>query len=105
MSSTMESISKQYRIYGHADHGSTSSIGFPIRVLSTNRSRKMHRFELGAWDRQTDRQTQCRIKMGAIDAAALGPFKKRPTATDEKTTKVFSTLVVISLIGTISGKH
>ena len=28
--------------------------------------------------------TQCRIKVGAVDAAALGPFKNRPTATDEK---------------------
>ena len=33
-------------------------------------------------------------------AAALCPF----TATDEKTRKVFSILVVISLVGTISGK-
>ena len=40
--------------------------------------------------------------MGAIDAAALGPFKKQ--AADEKTGKVFSILVVISLVCTISGK-
>ena len=41
---------------------------------------------------------QCRNKMGAIDVAVLGPFKKdRPTATDEKTTKVFCVLLVISL--------
>jgi len=43
--------------------------------------------------------------VGAVDAAALGPFKKyRPTATDEKTRKVFSVFVVISPVGTISGK-
>jgi len=42
--------------------------------------------------------------VGAVDAAALGPFLKRngPTATDEKNRKVF--LVVIYLVGTISGK-
>jgi len=28
--------------------------------------------------------TFCRIKVGAIDAAALGPFKNSPTTTDEK---------------------
>ena len=38
--------------------------------------------------------------VGAVAAAALCPF----TATDEKTRKVFSILVVISLVGTISGK-
>jgi len=40
----------------------------------------------------------------AIDAAALGPFKKYAMATDEKTRQVFSVLVVISVVGTISGK-
>ena len=30
---------------------------------------------------------QCRIKVGAIDAAALGPFLKRPTATER--TRIF----------------
>ena len=30
--------------------------------------------------------------------------RNRPTATDEKTRKVFSVSVVISLVGTISGK-
>jgi len=39
--------------------------------------------------------------VGAIDAAALGPFKKQPAV---KTRKVFSLLVVISLIGIISGQ-
>ena len=38
--------------------------------------------------------------VSAVAAAALHPF----TATDEKTRKVFSILVVISLVGTISGK-
>ena len=33
---------------------------------------------------------QCRIKVGAIDAAALGPLKKSVTATDEKMRKVIS---------------
>jgi len=41
--------------------------------------------------------------VGAIDSAALGPFK-RPTATDEKKKSLLSILVVISLVGTISGK-
>jgi len=34
--------------------------------------------------------------VGAIDAAALGPFKRKR--------KIFSLLVVIFLVGTISGK-
>ena len=43
-------------------------------------------------------RAQCRIKLAAIDAAVLGPFKKdRPTAADEKTRKVFRVLLVISL--------
>jgi len=43
--------------------------------------------------------------VGAIDAAAVGPFKKyAPTATDEKTRKVFSVLVEISVVCTIFGK-
>ena len=47
---------------------------------------------------------QCRIKVGAIDAAALFAHpRNRPAATDEKK-RVFSILVVISLVGTISGK-
>jgi len=61
-------------------------------------------------DRQTHRrrkrQTQCRIKVGAIDAAALGPnSRNRPTTTDEKKRKkIISLLAVISPVGTISGK-
>jgi len=47
---------------------------------------------------------QCRINAGAVDAAALRPFKNRTTATDEKTSKVSSILIVISLVGTISRK-
>ena len=47
---------------------------------------------------------QCPIKVDAT----LGQFRKymyRPTATDEKTRKVFCILVVISLVfGIISGK-
>jgi len=38
---------------------------------------------------------QCRIKAGAIDAAALGHGREK---------EVFSILVVISVVGTISGK-
>ena len=49
---------------------------------------------------------QCRIKVGAIDAAALGTFKKqvhgRRGRENEKS--LFSILVVISLVGAISGK-
>jgi len=48
---------------------------------------------------------QCRITLGAIDAAALGPFMKQVHATVEKTRKVLSILFVISLAGTISGHH
>jgi len=50
--------------------------------------------------------TQCGIKVGAIDAAALRPFRKyiRSKATREKTREVFSVLVVISVVGTFSGK-
>jgi len=44
---------------------------------------------------------QCPIKVGATDAAHS---RNRPTATDKITRKVFSNLVVISLVGTISGK-
>ena len=44
---------------------------------------------------------QCRMKLGAVDAAHS---RNRPTATDEKTRKVFSVLIVISLVGTIAGK-
>jgi len=51
---------------------------------------------------------QCRIEVGTFDAAALGSFgdsrNRRPAATDEKTRKMFSILVVISPVGTISGK-
>ena len=39
-----------------------------------------------------------------IYSAALGPFKNRPTAADEETTKVCSVSVAISLVGRISGK-
>ena len=46
---------------------------------------------------------QCRIKVGAIDAAALGPLEIGPRPRTRKK-EVFSILVVISLVGTISGK-
>ena len=39
--------------------------------------------------------------IGAVDAAALGHSRNRPTATDEKTRKIFI-MVDISLVGTIS---
>jgi len=42
--------------------------------------------------------------VGAIDAAALGHSRNMPMATDEKTTKIFSILVMISLVGAISEK-
>jgi len=50
-------------------------------------------------------RSRCRIKAGAIDAAALGPFNK-PTVADDRDEKrkVFSILVVISVVSTISGK-
>jgi len=41
--------------------------------------------------------------VGAIDAAALGPFKKSAHGRGREK-EVFSILVVISLVGTISGK-
>jgi len=47
---------------------------------------------------------QCRIKVGAIDAAALGPFKKYAHGHGREKRKVFSILVVIFLVGTISEK-
>jgi len=40
--------------------------------------------------------------VGAIDAAALGPFKKQAHGHGRE--KVFSILVAISLVGAISGK-
>jgi len=46
---------------------------------------------------------QCRVKVGAIDAAALGPFKKWAHGHGREK-DVFSILIVISLVGTISGK-
>jgi len=48
---------------------------------------------------------QCRIKVGAIDAAALGPFKKYAHGHGQEKRKVFSILVVIFLVGTISEKN
>jgi len=47
--------------------------------------------------------TQCRIKVGRFDAAALGPFKKSAHGHGRKKEKS-SILVVISLVGTISGE-
>jgi len=47
--------------------------------------------------------SQCHIKVGAIDAAALGPFKKQAHG-HIREKEVFSILVVISLLDTISGK-
>jgi len=44
---------------------------------------------------------QCRIAAGAIDAAALGPFEKQAHGHRRE---VFSILVVISLVGTVSEK-
>jgi len=41
-----------------------------------------------------------RIKVGAIDAAALDPFKKQAHGNGREQ-QVFSILVVISLVGTI----
>jgi len=52
--------------------------------------------------RPPHRSSQYRIKVGAIDAAALGPFKNRPTATDEKSSLLCSGLIY--LFGTLSGK-
>jgi len=40
--------------------------------------------------------------VGATDAAALGPFKKYAYGHDEKS--LLYILIVISLVGTISGK-
>jgi len=49
------------------------------------------------------RPIQCRIKlMGATDAAALGPFKKKAHGHGRE--RKISILVVISLVGTILGK-
>jgi len=50
-------------------------------------------------------QAQCQIKVGAIDAAAVRPIRQEigPRPRTRKR-KVFSILVVISLVGTISGK-
>jgi len=47
---------------------------------------------------------QCRINAGAADAAALGPFKKQAHGHGRENRQIFSVLVVISLVGTISGK-
>ena len=48
---------------------------------------------------------QCRMKLGAIDAGALGPFEKQAHARPWTSKReVFSILVVISRLGTISGK-
>jgi len=44
------------------------------------------------------------ITVGAVDAAALGPFKKQAHCHGQENRKVFSVLVVISLVGTISRK-
>jgi len=49
------------------------------------------------------RPEQCRIKVGAVDAAALGSFNKQ-THGHGREKEVFSILVVISLFGTISTK-
>jgi len=49
--------------------------------------------------------TQNTQKVGAIDAAALGPFKKQAHGPRTRKRKIFSILVVIFLVGTISGKR
>jgi len=49
------------------------------------------------------RQQLCRTKLGAVDAAALRPFNKHAHG-HRREKEVFSILVVISLVGTISGK-
>jgi len=49
------------------------------------------------------RYDQCRMKVGAINAAAYAHSRNSPTATDEKR-KIFFILVVISLVGTVSEK-
>jgi len=49
------------------------------------------------------RTKQCRIKVGAVDAAALDPFKKLAHGHGREK-EAFSILVVISLLGTVSGK-
>jgi len=46
---------------------------------------------------------QCRIKVGATGAAALGPFKKQAHGLGREK-EVFSISIAISLVGTISGK-
>ena len=46
----------------------------------------------------------CRIKPGPTRAAALRPFRNRPTATDEKTRKLLAISVMISLVGIIAEK-
>ena len=47
--------------------------------------------------------TQFRINAAAIDEAALRPFKKQVHGHGREK-EVFSVLVVISLVGTVSGK-
>ena len=44
------------------------------------------------------------LKWVIFDAAALGPFKKQAHGHRRDNKKVFSILVVISLVGTVSGK-
>jgi len=49
------------------------------------------------------RAKQCRIKVRAVDAAALDPFKKLAHGHGREK-EAFSILVVISLLGTVSEK-
>ena len=47
----------------------------------------------------------CRIKVGAIDAArSIRPIQEIGPRPRTRKRKVFSILVVISLVGTVSGK-
>jgi len=49
--------------------------------------------------------TQFRINVGAVDAAALGPFRKYAHGHGREKRKVFSVLVVISVVGTVGKNH
>jgi len=49
--------------------------------------------------RQQQREKQCRLKVGAINAAALGPIKKQAHSHGREKEKILPYFVVISVVG------
>ena len=66
------------------------------RLMVGQTDRRDRFIELAPYTRLALPVRTCWITLGAINVAALGSFKKQ---------QVFSLLVVIPLVGTVSGNH